>query len=251
MATHYKTQGFVFKKEDWREADRVFSVFTLDFGKIEVLARAVRKITSKLRGGIDIFSLSDIEFIQGKHQKTLIDAVVIEKFSHIFQSSEEMEIANRVSGLLEMFIRGPQTDGRIWDLLADFFKKLDRQELSASRQQLLYHYFAWNFISLLGHGPQLFTCAACTKPLQLPELYFSNKEGGVICGACALLEAGVKKVHPDSIKTLRIMLKKDWDVLAKLKLAAEYQKELDGILQQYCRYLLSDYSFNRPNHEYF
>ncbi|KPJ55867.1 hypothetical protein AMJ49_06190, partial [Parcubacteria bacterium DG_74_2] len=66
------------KKIDQGEWDRIFIIYTRDFGKLKVLARAERKIKSKLRAGLELFYLSEIEFIQGKNYKTLTNAVLIE-----------------------------------------------------------------------------------------------------------------------------------------------------------------------------
>ena len=71
MTLKYKTKALVFKKTDRNESDRVFSVFTENFGRLDIFAKAIRKNVSKLRSGIDIFFISDIEFIQGKNRKTL------------------------------------------------------------------------------------------------------------------------------------------------------------------------------------
>ena len=49
MAVHYRTNAIVFKKEDQSEADRIFTVFTHDFGKLDIRAKAIRKINSKLK----------------------------------------------------------------------------------------------------------------------------------------------------------------------------------------------------------
>ena len=97
MALQYKTEGFVFKKEDIFEADRIFSVFTKDFGRIEVLGKAIRKIASKLRGGMAMFDLSEIEFIQGKNKKTLTDAISIKKFSNITKNPEKLLLVVKIS----------------------------------------------------------------------------------------------------------------------------------------------------------
>ena len=74
MAVHYRTQGIILRKQDMGEADRVFTVFTKDFGKLKLRAVSERKITSKLRGGLELFYLAEIEFIQGKTHKTITDA---------------------------------------------------------------------------------------------------------------------------------------------------------------------------------
>ena len=88
MTTQYKTRAFVFKKNDRNESDRMFSVFTDEFGKLDIFAKAIRKINSKLRKDFDIFYFSDIEFVQGKNVKTLIDAARIKKFSEINLSTQ-------------------------------------------------------------------------------------------------------------------------------------------------------------------
>ena len=65
MFTHYRTKGIILQKTDRGETDRLFTFYTKDFGKLDLLARAERKITSKLRGGLELFYLSEVEFIQG------------------------------------------------------------------------------------------------------------------------------------------------------------------------------------------
>src|SRR3990167_7638334 len=107
MTTSYRTAGFVFKKDDRFESDRNFSVFTKDFGRVEVLGKSIRKIASKLRGGIEIFSLSEIEFVQGKNRKTLTDAVLDKKFNNIY-TPVKLDISYKISGLVDNFIKGEE-----------------------------------------------------------------------------------------------------------------------------------------------
>ena len=130
MATYYRTQGYVLKKADLREADQLFTVFTKDYGKIKVLGRGIRKIKSKLRAGIDLFYLSEIEFVQGKVYKTLTDAKMIEKNKDDFKA--RMEKAETLDRLL----KEPEKDDQIWQLLKD---------------DLDYKYFLWNLLSILGY----------------------------------------------------------------------------------------------------
>lgn len=242
MAVHYRTQGFVFKKEDRQEANRVFTVFTKDYGKIKIFAKAIRRIASKLRGGIEIFCVSEIEFIQGKHRKTLTDTIFIEKFSNAIMIPEKVEIANSVSDILNNFIKGQEPDRRIWIFIVDFFQKLNGQQSLNRNQYLLYYYFLWNFIAILGHSPEFSKCAICGQTLDPHNLYFSNKEGGIICiHCCKTIKEGVKTTS-DIVKILRIILKKDWGLLLKLKIETGSQKNLKQISENYRNYLYSIYS---------
>lgn len=233
MSVNYAVQGFIFKKEDSVEADRIFSVFTRDFGRIEVAGKAIRKITSKLRANMELFSFCDIEFIEGKHKKTLTDAVATKKFSHLFKQPEQFLVAGRISSLLEECIKGEEKDGRILHLISDVFEKLSSQD-AASCSFVLYHYFFWNFISMLGYAPELSVCARCHQALAPEKLYMSHREGGVVCQNCKLRDD--EAITSGAVKILRVMVKKDWNMLSKIKIDARIQRELEQVLQTYYSY---------------
>ena len=262
MAIHYRTKGFIFKKSDRFEADRLFKIFTYDFGKIEILARAIRKITSKLRTGADIFYLSDIEFIQGKTYKTLTDAIVLEKFARIKKSLKKLKISHKISRVLDNLLKGEEHDENIWQLLDEVFTILNE----AGHYSMVYYFFLWNFFSILGYKPEVYKCALCQKKLMPYKLYFSDKEGGVICHACSrnasphtfpalrfaqLNESlcskgvgarGLVKINTDVVKILRMIFKKDWKILSKIKVEPLSKKTLKDISEGYYSYLLDIYS---------
>lgn len=239
MNLHYNTEGFIFKKEDGLEADRIFSVFTKDFGRIEIFAKAIRKIDSKLKGNIEIFSLSKIEFIQGRNRKTLTDTALIEKFKSIENVPEKLEIAYRISDILDDFIRGEEKDDDVFDLLNDILNKLNdfKFSLADARQELIYLYFFWNFIFVMGYGPELSKCSVCAGKLDPDALYFSNKEGGIICKSCHLAERDGIKIESSLVKILRLLLKKDWEILSKLKVENNTARLLKEISDNYYNYI--------------
>ncbi len=222
MAFRYRTKGFIFKKEDRSEADRLFSVFTEDFGRVEVLGKGIRKINSKLRGGIEIFSFSEIEFIQGKNRKTLTDATTLDKFYGV-GNSEKLKVGYHISRVLSHFIRGEEQDKKILDLVKNTFSELNKTE----SYFLLYYYFFWNFIAALGHAPELSNCASCHQKLKPHNLYFSNKDGGVICKNCAALKKEMEIISIDTIKLLRLILGNKWRDIIEI----ENKKRNSGIIE--------------------
>jgi len=225
MAVHYRTQAFILKKTDLREADQVFTVFTEHFGKIKVLGRAIRKIKSKLRAGAELFYLSEVEFIQGKNNKTLTDAIAIEKFKNIKQDLEKLEILSQITEILDEFIVGQEKDEQIWELLSEVFEKINNYSL-------IYHYFVWNLLSILGYQIDLYHCINCQKKL-IPEKLYFNSEQGIICSECyGSLEDKIE-VSPDIIKILRLFLKKDWNVLLRLKIQDFHKKGLENVSKNY------------------
>ncbi len=243
MAVYYRTKGLIFKKNDTFEADKVFSVFTYDFGRLEIFAKAIRKITSKLRGGIEIFSLSEIEFIQGKNRKTLTDAVFINRFNNITCNLEKLKIVNKIIQVLDNFIKGQEKDEKIWSLTIDTFEKINSPLLSEEKCQLSYYYFIWNFFSELGYMPEVSTCALCKQKLNPYNLYFCCQEGGIICKNCFLIKKTAKKINSNIVKILRLFFKKDWQTLQRLKIEFSSLNLLKEISDDYYFYLLSSHSF--------
>lgn len=204
MFVHYRTQGFILKKEDRGEANQLFTVYTRDFGKLEILGKTIRKISSKLRSGAEIFYLSEIEFIQGKRHKTLTDSIVIGKFSNLKEDLKKLAVAYQVSQTLDDLVSGQEADERIWQLLRETFANLNDSQLRVNELQLIYYYFFWNLISLLGYRPEIIDCTVQEK-----------------------------KINCDTAKIIKIILKKDWQTLTKLKITPNHLKLLKNTSRWY------------------
>jgi len=241
MAVHYRTQGFILEKSDLREADQLFDVYTEDFGKLRILGRAVRKIKSKLRSGAELFYLSEIEFIQGRSYKTLTDAITIEKFKNTRKDLERLKVAYQISEVANSLIKGQEKDERIWNLLNEVFEKLNNYPLPTTHYSLIYHYFFWNLLSILGYQIDLYNCVLCQKKLFPQKLYFSSEEGGIICSECLKKIENKKEISLETIKILRIFLKKDWQTLLKLKITDFHKESLESVSENYFSYVKEHY----------
>jgi len=234
MFVHYRTLGVILKKEGRREADQVFTILTKDFGKLKVLGRAIRKIKSKLRAGAQIFYLSEIEFIQGKAYKTLTDATLIERFPKLRKDLNKLRITSKIAEVVDELIRGEEADEEIWRLILETFKRLEKCS-SPSSCFLIYHYFLWNFLSILGYRLELKHCPLCQKNLTPTNIYFSPEQGGIVCNNCLKEKAG-KKINSEVVKILRLLIKRDWSVLSRLKIKPEHEKDLKNISEDYLSY---------------
>jgi len=233
MFVHYRTKGIVLKKVDRREADQLFILYTEDFGKIDVLGKAIRKISSKLRAGIGSLYLSDIEFIQGKAFKTLTDAILVSKFEEIQRDLGKKEIALKVVGALDWMVKAPEQDDRIWELLLDIFRELDKKEISFKSPVIIFQYFFWNLLSILGYKPELYNCSICQKRLEPKRIYFSQEEGGIICEKCFPKDKTAKNIGPDAVKILRIIIEKGKETVARLKIEEKDLESLREISKTY------------------
>jgi DNA repair protein RecO (recombination protein O) len=239
MFFHYRTQGIVIKKESRGEADQLFTVFTKNFGKVEIIGKAIRKISSKLRSGIDIFYLIELEFIQAKNRKTLTDAVLIDKFENLKKDLGSWETACRISKLFEDFVRGQEPDIKIWELLLDSFKKLNDTKKISVKPEIIYYYFFWKFFAFSGYSPELYGCVICRKKIKPEAVYFDSRSGGLVCHDCFSKTKKGKEIKIETIKLLRILLRKKWEILSRIKISKEDLKRLESVSRNYRAFVLT------------
>ena len=247
MHQRYRTQGIFLKKQERGEADQLFTVITSDFGKIDVLGKAIRKITSKLRSGADIFYFAEIEFIQGKHHKTLTDALAIDKFDNIRKNHQRLEATQKIADVLDSFITKEEKDEKTWQLLLESFRSIENLEIENylkienCKLKIIYYYFLWNLLSILGYSPELYKCPVCDSKLLPETFFFVPQEGGVVCWRC-FSSNGLKNglwfnIHVDTVKILRVWLKDNWDLAGKLRIGTDAQRNLLEISDNYCSFL--------------
>jgi len=220
---HYRTKGVVLSKKNSGEADQIFVLYTQDFGKIEVVGRAIRKITSKLRASINIFYFVEIEFIQGKNRKILTDAILLNKLFVVAQ----------ISQIIEKLTVNEAKDEKIWSLIFLVIEKLLVSDTNTN--ELVFHYFAWNLFKLLGYSPELYSCSICLRKL-LPEIFFlSPQHGGVVCWQCCNFPA--TEIMVDSVKMIRFFIKEPIEKVERLSIWGDNLKNLNKAFEAYFNFL--------------
>jgi len=229
MFVHYRTQGIVLKKTNRGEDNQLFSFYTKDFGKIEVLGRAIRKISSKLRSATEIFYYSEIEFIQAKRHKTLTDAILIEKFANLRKDLLKLKMAHKITEVLNDLMIAPEKDEKVWSLLLYTLKKINEKDFSQNELRLQYYYFLWNLFLELGYLPELHNCPVCHKKLQPEYISFAPIEGGITCQPCSQKIKERKEISVNTVKILRILTKGKESLVSKLKITPSNLKELKTI----------------------
>ena len=136
MSYHiYTTKGIVLSERAVGEADRIYTILTRDLGKIQAQAIGARKNSSKMRGSIEPFSLSNISFVKGKNYWRLTSAESIKRIPALPQ------IAGPFS-LIEKLIQGEEPHQELFDTVEQFIlsHKPDNEMFEAHMvSQILFH----------------------------------------------------------------------------------------------------------------
>jgi DNA repair protein RecO (recombination protein O) len=151
-----RTQGIILTRTDFGEADRILTLLTPDHGKLRLMARGARKIKSKLAGGIELFSISDITFMRGRGDiGTLMSARLNRHYGDIVKQIDRVQLGYEITRTMHR-----ATEVEYFQLLEKTFVALDDITIPSL---LINLWFQAQLIKLAGHTPNLSTDASRQK----------------------------------------------------------------------------------------
>lgn len=146
-----KTEAIILKTSNSNETGRVLTVYSEKLGKINIQAKGVKKVESKLRGHIEPISYVQMILVEGKNFLILKDAVLIDQFLNIKKDLEKIKISKELIKMIDEAIVGQEKDENIWKLILETFKLLDNSDFTYIN---LVNKFQKEFIALLGYDPE-------------------------------------------------------------------------------------------------
>jgi len=147
----YKTNAIILKRVDIFEADRLYHIYTENFGKIRTIAGGVRKINAKLAGHLEPFNVVWTELITKKNGDLFITtALSYGKLLHKNAPPAHIALFAKMADFVLKMLKGPQKDDALWNFILDSFIKADTVEAGGADTFL--SNFKNGFISLLGFG---------------------------------------------------------------------------------------------------
>lgn len=126
----YKVDAIVLKRINVKETDRILTVFTRTHGKLRLLAKGVRKISSKRGPHLEVFSHSAITVYAGRSMEQVSDVTTIESFGALRTDLSRISLAYYACELVDSLLADSQAEhANIFDLLLDVLRGLDRGDV--------------------------------------------------------------------------------------------------------------------------
>ncbi len=189
------TRGIVLTRTNFGEADRIITILTSDQGKIRLVAKGVRRIKSRLAGGIELFSVNDITYIQGKGDLgTLISSRLITNYSEIVKNVDRtMYMYDVLKTVHKLTEDAPGSD--YFDLLQICLESVNNPGLDLD---LLRLWLNMQLLRLAGYSPNLETDQEGNALQSGSKFTFSFDDMGFAQHPAGLFEAR-------SVKLLRLV----------------------------------------------
>jgi len=187
--------AIILSRTNYGEADRILTVITPEYGKLRLLAKGVRRVKSKLAGGIELFSTSEITFIKGRGEiGTLVSARLGNFYSHIAKHLDRTMLGY---GLIKLLHKATEDEAEpeYFEALKQAFEALDNPAIPLV---LIKCWFAAQLLRLGGHTPNL-QFDTDGKPLEATETYSFDFD------SIALAPSPRGQLHAAEIKFLRLL----------------------------------------------
>lgn len=150
------TTAIILSRTNYGEADRILTLLTPEYGKLRLLAKGVRRIKSKLAGGIELFSVSNVTFAPGRGEVgTLVSTRLIKHYSQIVHDLERTMLGYDLIKQLNKATED-EPEAAYFELLKQTFEALDDHDVPLMIIKL---WFAMQLTRLGGHTPNLQTDA--------------------------------------------------------------------------------------------
>jgi len=195
IAQQQITNAIVLTRTDYGEADRILTLLTPDHGKLRLMAKGVRRVKSKLAGGIELFSTTNITFIKGRGDiGRLVSARLQTYYSHIVRDLDRTMLGYELIKQLHKATEDePEPD--YFYILEQAFAVLDDSSIDLNLIKL---WFSAQLLRLSGHTPNLRSEPDGTKLAAAQTYEFSFDDSSFIARPDGPYDA-------DAIKFLRLI----------------------------------------------
>lgn len=231
MAIH-KTEAIVLRRWNIKETSLLATLYTRDFGKINGIAKGIKRPKARFTSSLELFSLNDIVFYESRKGnldiiaqcdlKDLFDQIRkdLKKYSSalyfvelVDRMSEPYDKREEVFGLLLDSLRALRGEGKVDSIVRIFEVKL---------------------LDLSGFMPRLDSCVHCrNKFIRNGVAKFSLLLGGNLCQECFEKDKYAKPITRGAIASIDHIQRTDWSAISKFRMLPIVALELKALLSKW------------------
>ncbi len=235
MEATFSTKAIILDRQSFRERDSKETVYSLDKGKLELVARGTRKISSKLAGHLEPITLSNLMIVKGRQFDYIGSAVSENCYPAVKSDLAKLQIVGQAINVFNQLIKSSQGDKNLFNLLQEFLDIINAKQKLILDFILFYHFFILKLLAQLGYKPQLYNCLVCQGEILPQNNIFNYARGGLICPQCSRSQHSLT-ISKNCIKILRLVVNKDLSNLINLKIDQRLNKEICKIISSFLNY---------------
>lgn len=215
-------KGLIIKETKVGEGNKIFTVLTDEYGKIQASAGGVRSYKSKLSGGCGLFYFSKFELKKGKSMYNIASADRIYSFYDLRTDIDKLSYAAYFCELLNIVTVEQSASAILRLALNTLYYAEKSDDLS-----LIKAVFELRLMTECGFMPNAFSCGACGAKENLSR--FSPSDGTVFCESCG----GGIRILSDTIHAMQYIISAEQKKIFSFSVSDDVKRQLCDIAEKY------------------
>jgi DNA repair protein RecO (recombination protein O) len=200
----FSTPAIVLRRIDFGDYDLIINFFTLNKGKISVIAKSAKKSVKRFSGVLEPFSVLEVVCSsgRGKGLPVLLEVTLKQPFSKSRTDIFKIAYASYWAELINLWMEDGKKQIQIYQLFQHVLGELD---LNYTPREALSIIFQIRFIKISGFCPDLTRCGNCRieiEELKKEKIAFDIAKGCLMCDRCSSGELGKIYLSKGTIKQL-------------------------------------------------
>jgi DNA repair protein RecO (recombination protein O) len=229
----YRTEALILRRSNVGEADRVLVIATPG-GKRRVMARGIRKTTSRLAGHLELFVHAHLLLARGRNLDIVTQSQVAHDFRTLRADLSRLSHAYYAADLYDRFTEESEENPALFRLLCATYAALD----STRHPDLVLRAYELRLLHLAGYRPHLYRCAVCHTLLTTQANRFSPTLGGVLCPGDAQHDRAALPMNESTFRLVRYLQREPLDAIERLRISDQTRTETETLLHAYIIHLL-------------
>ncbi|CAI2718221.1 DNA repair protein RecO [Nitrospina watsonii] len=223
----YRTQALVLRSMNLGDADKLVTLFTRDFGKVKVVAKAARRIKSRFGACLEPMTHLSLIYFGKEHQDLyrLNQCDIVRSFQKVREHPQKFYTGIYFVELSESLIGEAHPEIPIFDLLANALAKVE----GPGDLETLCRLYEMRIMALAGYTPRLRHCIQCRKEPQSRWVGFSYTRHGILCESCQEQTVLEVRIQNGTLNYLRKLLTLDIQHADRLKIPKGSEDEIESI----------------------
>ncbi len=234
MKKNFKAEGIILRKIDFNEADRIITVLTKNFGKVDFFAKGGRRLKSKFCGRLELLNTVEITaFSSGKDLCYLKEINTLNSIRNA-KSTDQYRLLFYFAEITQRLIQTNQNIEGVYQLTKETLTHLSHEH----RLDVLLHTYLVKLLSKIGFLPHWNICSDCHEKLNLNQkVYLSEADGHLRCEYCA--NSFDTLIKNKMVKWVNFMQNYDFNQIFKVNISKNEGKKTWEMIQKVIRNLLN------------
>ena len=200
----FKVEAVVLKTDDFGDANRVVTLFTKEYGKIEANAYGCRRARSPLSGTLQMFNHISAQLTRGTQVDTIREADILHFYDALTKDLTRLAYASFFFEIVNRMTFPRQSELETFSLLTNSLPVLSKRNPKVAAL-----IGACQFMETSGVQLNFDRCVHCGVEIE-GDAAISLLDGGAVCMNCVDAAQDVRP-YPEALrKTFDTMLGFDW-----------------------------------------